>query len=175
MSIPVKIVVQVLMQQHNRLFAYIWSIVGDAQLAEDAMQELSVLAVEKGVEVADEDRLVVWLWRAAKLKALEFRRQKRMVPLPLEGEVADQLEQAWQNYTSPGDSQLAEALQQCITSLTPDHRELLRLRYTEGKKAGDIARALKRKAASVYQAIARLHRSLRDCIEARLKESLSNG
>jgi RNA polymerase sigma-70 factor (ECF subfamily) len=89
--------------------------------------------------------------------------------------VADQLEQAWQNYTSPGDSQLAEALQQCITSLTPDHRELLRLRYTEGKKAGDIARALKRKAASVYQAIARLHRSLRDCIEARLKESLSNG
>jgi RNA polymerase sigma-70 factor (ECF subfamily) len=175
MPIPVKTVVQVLMQQHNRLFAYIWTIVGDAQLAEDAMQELSVLAVEKGVEVVDEDRLVVWLWRAAKLKALEFRRQKRGVPLPLDAEVADRLEQAWQDRTSSGDSRLAEALQQCVESLSSHHRELLRLRYTDGKKAGEIARSLNRKAATVYQSIARLHRILRDCIRDRLKEVPSNG
>jgi RNA polymerase sigma-70 factor (ECF subfamily) len=171
MALEVKTVVQVLMQQHSRLFAFTWTIIGDTQMTEDVMQELSVLAVEKGVEVADETSLVVWLWRAARLKALEFRRQKRRSPITLNDQLAEQLELRWLGRPAVSDSQLTESLQGCMDELTPNNRQLLSLRYVEGKKSREIARALHRKPATVYQSIARLHRSLRKCIEARLSEA----
>ena len=175
MALEVKTVVQVLMQQQNRLFAYIWSIVGDSQLAEDAMQELSVLAVEKGPEVSDENMLVVWLRRAARLKALEARRKKSQLPVALEESVAEQLEAHWAQFDTTSDVNLVDILNHCVEQLTTHHREILRLRYVQGKKAGEIARALNRKAATVYQSIARLHRILRDCVDRQLREVRSRG
>ncbi len=53
--------VRVLMAERNKLLAYAWSITGDFATSEDVVQEVALLAMDKGREVADEARLRVWL------------------------------------------------------------------------------------------------------------------
>lgn len=160
------------MQQRERLYAQIWTLVGDMQLAEDVLQEVSLLAVDKATEVPDDDRLIAWLRRAARLKSLEaLRSLGRQVP-PFSDELLDQFDVEWQSRDACPDSEIVAALRECMQQLTPDNRRLLKLRYASGKKTGDIADLLGRKAATVYQALSRVHRVLRQCIQGKLKGSV---
>lgn len=64
---------------------------------------------------------------------------------------------------------MQEALGQCIEQITPNNRELLRLRYFERRNCTDVAAIMGRKIETVYQALARLHKALGDCIRTRLQ------
>ncbi len=172
MALEVGTVVQVLMQQHNRLFSYIWTIVGDTQLAEDAMQQLSLVAIKKGVDVADEYKLVHWLIRAARNEALKARRTKSRLPTTLEDSVADQLElQFLRPRLTSSDAAAMDALDECVRRLSERNREILRLRYVQGRKTGEIAHFLNRNVEAVYQSISRIHGRLRKCVELRLRDA----
>ena len=85
------------MQQRDRLFSYLWGILGDTQLADDTLQELYLLAVEKCAEIENADHLIGWLRRAARLKALEVIRTARQLPITLSEEVLDQFEAFWRD------------------------------------------------------------------------------
>jgi RNA polymerase sigma-70 factor (ECF subfamily) len=63
---------------------------------------------------------------------------------------------------------LQESLTRCIDRLTPNNRELLRLRYFETRSCVDVAEILGRKVESVYQALARIHKTLGDCVRSHL-------
>ena len=52
--------------------------------------------------------------------------------------------------------------------LTPNNREIVRLRYFEGRAGAQVAEAMGRKLETVYQALARIHRTLADCVRQRL-------
>jgi RNA polymerase sigma-70 factor, ECF subfamily len=69
----------------------------------------------------------------------------------------------------PATDAMQEALEHCITQITPNNRELLRLRYFERRNCTDVAAIMGRKIETVYQALARLHKTLGDCIRARLQ------
>jgi len=166
---PAKIV-QELIAERDRLFSYIWAIVGDIHLAEDVFQEVSLLVVEKNPNVDDVSQLRVWFRRAARLKALEAVRRKKRGPL-LNESVLDKLEECWSDYDAAPDSELNELLdmlRDCMRLLTPYSRRLLVMHYTHGLRSSEIARRLKLKVETVYQAIARAHRSLSECIKAKL-------
>ncbi|HWL09964.1 MAG TPA: sigma factor-like helix-turn-helix DNA-binding protein, partial [Planctomicrobium sp.] len=60
------------------------------------------------------------------------------------------------------------ALNQCLRKLTENNREIVRLRYLEGRTGSDLARHFGRKLATIYQAISRIHKSLGECIRIRL-------
>jgi RNA polymerase sigma-70 factor, ECF subfamily len=161
-------IVRLLMAERSRLFAYIWAIVGDAHLAEDVFQEVSLLAIEKGGEVADEPRLRVWLRRAARNKALQAVRQITRRPAPLDESAIEKLEEYWVRYDATPESDLIETLRECIRLLTPNSRKLMVLRYSKGLQSSQIAQRLKRQVAAVRRSIARAHRTLHDCVRARL-------
>jgi RNA polymerase sigma-70 factor (ECF subfamily) len=174
MALDSPTIVRLLMEERNRLFSYIWAIVGNAQLAEDVFQEVSLLVVEKGSELVDEPELKVWLRRAARYKALEAVRKVRRSPVPLDEAVVEKLEQHWAKYDATQDSELIEFLEQCVQSLTPNARKLVTLRYVKGLRSGQIADRLNRKVTTVRQGIARAHRNLYDCIRTRLAAKKSD-
>ena len=64
-----------------------------------------------------------------------------------------------------------EALGHCIEQMTPNNRELLRLRYFERRNCTDVATIMGRKIETVYQALARLHKTLGECVRARLQNN----
>ncbi len=57
MPLDRKTVIRVLMTERDRLYAYIWSLIGDVHLAEDVLQEVSLLAADKADEVSNEQAL----------------------------------------------------------------------------------------------------------------------
>jgi RNA polymerase sigma factor (sigma-70 family) len=173
MSLDATTVAKVLMQQRDKLFAQIWTIVGDPQLIDDVLQELAVVAVQKGVEVEDEVRLRAWLCKAARFKALEALRARHRAPLLLSDEVLDQLDLAWIDERRPLATMLSH-LHSCMEKLTPNNRRILGLRYVQGKKTAEVARLLGRNVETLYKAIIRIHVSLRECIEARLAEEVAH-
>ena len=59
------------------------------------MQEVALLAMAKGGDVADQPRLTVWLRRATRLKSLEALRQKKRTGAILSEEDIDKLEPHW--------------------------------------------------------------------------------
>jgi RNA polymerase sigma-70 factor, ECF subfamily len=166
-ALEIEQVVRLLTAEHNKLGAYVWSLTGDFNLCEDVLQEVALLAMEKGREVADEVRLKVWFRRAARLKALEALRQKRRTAIPFSEETLDMLEHEWEPYDQQNelaDSSIVGMLRACMNQLTEVQRRLLNLRYANGLRSGEIARRLNMQVKTVYQALTRAHRSLLDCV-----------
>ena len=161
-------IVRLLTAERNRLFAYIWAIVGDVHLAEDVFQEVSLLVVDKAAELTNEPELRVWLRRAARYKAIDAVRHTRRRPAALDESIIEKLEQYWVEYDTTPESDLVEMLRECMRLLTPNGRKLMVLRYTKGLRASQIAQQLKRPFTTVRRSIARAHRSLHDCVRMRL-------
>lgn len=173
MPVDQKNVVRVLMVQRDRLFAYIWSIVGDVHLAEDVIQEVSLVAAEKGGEVANERALVVWLRTTARHKCLEAIRADRRAPLSLASQTLDLLDAQWARQDEVDTATMLAALDDCLRQLTPRTQRLVRMRYVENLGASHIAGVLHRKTAAVYQALTRAHRALGDCMRQQLAGQIS--
>lgn len=55
-----------------------------------------------------------------------------------------------------------------MEQLTPNARELIDLRYARDIKGRALAEKLGRKPNAVFVALSRIHRTLSDCIQARL-------
>jgi RNA polymerase sigma-70 factor (ECF subfamily) len=170
MSFSKEHIAKVLMQQRDRLSAQVWVIVGDFHITEDVLQELTVLAIEKGVEFEDEFRLRAWLRKSARLKALEAVRRQGRVPVLLSSDVLEQLDVAWETAEESPIASTLERLSKCMDELTPRNRQILNLRYAQGKKTAEVATILGRNVDAVYKAIVRIHVALRDCIEAKVAE-----
>lgn len=167
MALDSKTIVSVLMRQRDQLFAYIWSIVGNVHLAEDVFQDVSLLATEKGSEVADEGRLRAWLQTAARLKSLEALRKTSRTPTAIGDAVLEALDPHWKSLWESESDETLEDLKRCLERLPPRSRDALRLRYAENLKSGEIGRRLGLKSATVYQFLSRVHRTLMECIERR--------
>lgn len=161
-------IVRVLMEERGKLFSYIWAIVGDAHLAEDVFQEVSLLAVEKGNEVAGEPQLRAWLRSTARFKSLQAMREIKRRPAPLDDAVIETLEEYWIQYDATAESDLVETLRECIRLLSPNGRKMMVLRYSKELRSSQIAQRLKRQLATVRRSIARAHQSLFDCVCAKL-------
>lgn len=161
-------IVRVLMTERDRLFAYIWSILGDVHLSEDVLQELTVVAMEKASNVSNELALVAWLRKAARLKAMEAIRGQKRQPAALDEAVLDQLEQHWSQFDQAKSTEMVEALRRCVHELSPNAKKLIKMRYVDAMKSGEIAELLSRNVTAVYQALTRTHRFLARCIEHKL-------
>ena len=172
MPLKTTVIAQILMQQHDRLFAQAWTIVRDTQLVEDTLQDLSMLAMQKGESLEDEQHLAAWLRRAVRFKALEVLKRHGRTPLVVNDAILDQFEVYWEDRQRHQDSDRLDALAACLDRLTPKNRRLLQLRYADGKKPAEIAGIVGRNVDVVYTLIARAHRSLRECIELRLRGEL---
>ena len=62
------------------------------------------------------------------------------------------------------------ALGQCIEKLTPSHRNLLRIRYTDGVSVKDMADRLNKSANAIAKTLHRTRIALMECIERRVSE-----
>ncbi len=164
-------IVRVLMAERDKLIAYAWSITGDFTLCEDVVQEVALLAMSRAGEVADEARLKIWLRQSARYKAFEALREKRRTVPLLSEEILDKLECHWEAFdrrSEVAESAMMEFLRECLQKITANQRQLLTLRYSRGLRSREIAEQLGAKIETVYQAIARAHRTLAKCVQDRL-------
>ncbi|MEM9346950.1 MAG: sigma-70 family RNA polymerase sigma factor [Planctomycetota bacterium] len=160
-------IIQTIIKQRSTLIGYAWVVVGDADTAEDILQDVSLAAVKKADQIIDADHLAGWLRHAIRLRGLEIRRKQLKHARLLAPDVLDLFEKA-QEHVPADDAERMAALRHCIPKLSDNAQKTLALRYGEGVKPGDIATQTGRSIKSVYQMITRAHASLRECVRLRL-------
>ena len=176
MALDEATIVQTLMAERARLLAYIWSIVHDAHLVEDVFQEVSLLAINKRLELCDEKTLPGWLRGSARLVSIAAMRRQRRRPTLLREEVLDKLDAAWRDTDDVSAEETLGLLRRCLTALSARSRQFVALRYVDRLTGSQIAEKLDVTVHSVYVALGRAHRSLRECIQRqREHEGASRG
>lgn len=171
MAVDHDLVLRMLLAERNRLLGYIATIILDEHLAEDIFQEVSVAAVGKHEQIQSAAHLMGWLRKAARMSALEMRRNRRVHPLVFDTDVLDALEPEWEKEDSHSSSDEMEILRQCLQKLRGYPRQLIDLRYGEGITGAALAKRVGRKVQTVYVALSRAQRSVAQCVERGLRQS----
>ena len=150
------------------LYAYIRSVVADRHLAEDALQQLSVVLLKKHAQVPDPTGFLPWARRAARLEALHLLRQRHPGRLTFTNDVYDVIDRCWDRHDGVASADMLTALEACVASLPPGSRRLLDWRFSDGLDCAAIADRLHRNVGAVYTTLSRLYDRLEDCIRRRL-------
>lgn len=168
MPVTPDLIMSVVMKRRPRLHGYAWVVTGDPDLAEDLLQEVSLLALQKASEINDETHLLGWLHESIRRQGLAARRKKLTQALQLSDEVLAMLAEVRIDQHNASHAARVRALRQCIELLGDKSRDTLALRYGQNMKPAEIAEKTHRPVRSVYQMITRAHTSLRQCVTSRL-------
>jgi RNA polymerase sigma-70 factor (ECF subfamily) len=154
------------MAHRTMLKAYILSIVRDAHLAEDTLQDVTLVIARSWAQFDPGQPFERWArgiaWRVALANLRKYRR-------PVVELDEDVLEQVGAEVDRLGDEAELEdrkqALRQCIEQLSPVNQALIRERYFEERSYDDIAARSGRSLGALYVAFTRIHTALARCVE----------
>jgi RNA polymerase sigma-70 factor (ECF subfamily) len=164
--LPPEEVAAILISQRLPLIALWGSVTRDFHIAEDIFQEICVKAVARAAEFDAAPHLARWARVAGRNRAIDLIRSRYGRYQGLSEELLATLSEEW---PAPADLR-QQALSQCLEEVTPNNRELLRLRYFERRSCSEVAALMGRKLETVYQALARIHRVLGNCVKGRSEQ-----
>jgi RNA polymerase sigma-70 factor (ECF subfamily) len=121
-----------------RLFRYLFSVIGDADVAEELANDVLVAAWKGAGQFKGESKPSTWLFGIAHHKALNElrRRQPQIVDI-------DQASQIASTGEGPDTAVRRESLEQSVRfalrALSPEHREVVELTFYQGLSYQEIA------------------------------------
>ncbi len=153
---------------HERaLFGYLLAATADLHRAEGLLRKTHA-ALQDGFERFGEGQSFrAWALKIARQKALEERELRGRAGNVLSPEALDVLAEGLEA-EAPALAPRAEFLQPCLGQLAGPSREMVDLRYRDGLSIAGLAERLRRSAAAIETALARVRRFLRECVEKKL-------
>lgn len=140
--------------------------------AEDLAQE-TFLTAWRGLGNFDHSRpFAPWLRGIAENHLRNHLRKFRAEPIG--GNEALQLlldSQADSHHPGEGDSDLADAMRECIARIDGEARQLLIFRYEQGRSMAEICASTGKKHSAITMKFHRLRLALAGCVEAKLAQS----
>lgn len=161
--------VELLTRHQSRLYAFVYSLVGDAELAQDVFQETNMVLWRKADEFDCNREFVPWAFAIAHNQVRAARQKLGRDRLLFDDEAMDRIADRF-SQRSPRLDERQIALASCIQMLPDQQRDLVTMRYQDGHSLEVIAERLSRTANSVAVAIHRLRQSLARCIESKLAQ-----
>jgi len=125
----------------KRVFQYLMTVVNDATLAEETLVEV-MLALWKGLKTFQgQSKVSTWIFGIAHHKAVDALRkvtsqQRGGTPLH---EIAETAESEHNPYEEAQQQRMATLTNQALTTLTPDHREIIHMAFYEELSYPEIA------------------------------------
>lgn len=157
---------QLFVRYQGQLKAFALALYPNFAVAEDVLQEVFLAVTAKAAEFEPGTNFPAWAKAIVRFKVLEARRRLHQPELSDEtlNALAASCPDDWAE-----DRRLA-MLTQCMKTLAPQARELLRLRYHGEHSPAHIAKILDRTANSVNVALAKARSALRACLDRRLRQ-----
>jgi RNA polymerase sigma-70 factor (ECF subfamily) len=158
-------------QHHRWLYAYLMSLLGDFSSTEEVFQEVCVILWREYGKFDPETDFRRWASVIARNKVYQFRDARARRGKCLSNEVLELIaDQALDK------SDLLEerrvALHNCLALLSDSDRELVAACYSEpSRNFKQVAEQLSRPVNTVYKALQRIRRALRECIDRRIAAS----
>lgn len=157
--------IELLNENQNRLFAYLYAHVLNMADAEDLYQQVAIVLWEKFDQFVPGTDFGSWAIRVAELTIKNFLRGKRRSKVLFSDEVMQRIVERQSAVTQQETAARSDALQKCLKRLTKSDRELVERVYGGERKIKDIAEHEGRSVGAVYTALCRIRQALLACIE----------
>ena len=163
--------VQLMLRGQGRLYAFILSLVGDRDQANDVLQQTNLVIWEKIDEFEPGTQFMAWAFKIARFQVMAHRQKHTRDRHVFDDEAIALVADAFERQSDDFDQRLA-ALSQCIQQLPADRRQLLRRRYGEGWTVKRLAEELGQTANRLAVRLHRLREALLQCIQRRCSEAV---
>jgi RNA polymerase sigma-70 factor (ECF subfamily) len=153
-------------EESGRAVATLIRVLGDFDLAEDAVQEAFAVALERWPREGIPDNAGAWITTTARNKAIDRLRRERRLAEKTEAlqrlAALDASEKEPVSPTAISDDRLRLIFTCCHPALAPDAQVALTLRTLGGLSTGEIARAFLVPEPTMAQRLVRAKRKIRD-------------
>ncbi len=166
--------VQYLARQQVVLHGYAYAICGDHHVADDAVQELSlVVAADPQRVLGGGDDAARWLRAVLRNKTITLARQagRQRLTRSFSSEVLDALGTCLDdvdNEATERHRRMRSAMADCVAALSGDARRVVEARYCQEHSCEAIAAQVKRSVQAVYAILKRVRQALASCVDERL-------
>lgn len=150
----------------SRLYAYILSLTGDREQAREVLQETNLVIWRKADQFEEGTNFIAWAFQIARYQVLAYRQKIARDKLVFDDALLDGMADIFAEDESFDARQ--DALAMCIEQIAPNHRNLLRIRYTDGLSVKEMSAQLDKSANAIAKLLHRTRLALLKCIEARL-------
>jgi RNA polymerase sigma-70 factor (ECF subfamily) len=159
---------QRLMGCQSALYAFVATLLGRLEGAQDVLQNTNVALCRRSVEYDPARPFLAWAYGFARFEVLAWRKRQERDRLVLDDALLDQVADELQADPGLADLQLA-ALEGCVDRLPRPHRELIAARYHRGEAVQSIAARLNRPQNAIAANLYRIRKALIDCVQARIE------
>lgn len=161
--------VQLITAHQPALYAYIRSLLPEAERASDVLQETNLVLWRRAGEFAPESNFGGWARKVAYYQVLAHYRDQRRERLMFDTELVAALA-AEQEEQLARHEERKRALQSCLGKLSEPSRELIRRRYAPDGSVQTIAQEMGRSVGAISQALYRIRQSLVECLQTSLDQ-----
>lgn len=165
--------IQLFTRAQRKLFLYILSKVGRPSDAEDILQETNLAIWSKSDQFEMGTNFGAWTNRIALFEILRFRQKKSRSKLQFSDDFISQIAEATDQSIDKWEEK-QNALENCLEKLRDKDKSLIQQRYSPGMTGKQLAKSIDRPQNAVYQSLARIRRSLLECIERHQKSKSRN-
>ena len=165
----------ILMPERTKQIALAWSILRESHLGEDAYQDMLAKVFENETIFEGPEHLRAWSWKVLRNRCYEVIRKRKSHATLLDESTLDLVDAELETRDSDPISEQADALRECLRSLTENARNVVRLRFFEGLQGKQVAEKLGRKPDAVYKALQRIYDTLAECIRRKLAQGETGG
>lgn len=149
------------------VYAYILTLLPDANQAADVLQETNVELWRNADRFTPGTNFMAWACKVAYFQVLAHRKRHIRDPLHFDESLLNDLAQRLDNRASAVDERLV-AVRHCLAKLPERQRHLLHQRYAGSDTIEAIAQRSGRPVKTLYQMLYRARCSLLGCIRATL-------
>jgi RNA polymerase sigma-70 factor (ECF subfamily) len=154
----------------NRLFGYLFTLLGNVHDARDVLQETNLVLWQKMGDFQTGTDFGAWARKCAYFQALAFlrnrKRDKHLFDDDLLALLADERIEIFDN-----DEERRLALRDCLSQLPENQRRLLDLRYKDEVPVKRLANDAGKNESAMKMILMRIREALHTCIESKLKLS----
>jgi len=151
-----------------RLRGYVQSLVPRWSDAEDIVQRCSLILWKRFSQFEPGTNFFAWACQIVRFEVLKYRKNAAREKMIFSDAFIDAVVRHTVRNCDDLQTRI-DFLQECVSKLSPDHRELLRLRYDEQRSVGSVAKSLDRPIDGVYKTLSRIRSALYACVTRRME------
>jgi len=156
--------VDLMSSYQGRLYGLILSLVGDADAANDILQDTNLILWSKAHEFQLGTSFKSWSFRVASFQVMAWRQKQMRDPLIFNNELISLMVHEQGEREEDYENKKA-LLEHCIAKLPERQRQLIKERYGLGSSIVKIADTLQSNANSIRQVLFRARTNLSQCVK----------
>ena len=151
---------------HERFLAgYVYSLIPNSADAEDILQDIKVALWKNFEQFETGTNFTAWSKQIAFYRVIAFRKKKAKENerLCFSEHCQELLDADFECSVEEVSSEVAQ-LNNCLSKLKPDLKEMVSLRYKEGFSIEDVAIRMNKSTDACYKALSRVRLQLKKCL-----------